>query len=189
MSDSSDSSDDERLAQLQNELANVPFEKLLEIKQQMGEKEFRKIQAKKPERKEFKPTKRADKNAPAELSAKKQVSRKRQVVDVKKRVIRDPRFEPTSGEFNSDLFKRSYGFIEELQHKELAELQHKISKTRNVEERASLEKLHQKISSRIETEAKKSKVAEIKRKWKKSEQAKIKEGKSHSFSRIVGFCS
>jgi hypothetical protein len=42
---------------------------------------------------------------------------------------------------NEDLFKRSYGFVFDLQKQDMAELRQRISKERNYEERKKLENL------------------------------------------------
>ncbi|KAK0526472.1 rRNA biogenesis protein rrp36 [Tilletia horrida] len=73
------------------------------------------------ERKEI--SKRADKSAPTEMSSKKPVTRKRQVIDVRKNQTRDPRFGTLStSELNTSLFTRSYGFIDQSQSAELSAL-------------------------------------------------------------------
>jgi ribosomal RNA-processing protein 36 len=193
-------SEDEQAQLLENrlkeELANVSFDRLMEIKSELGAKEFNRIIGKNKDSKksatgkdgkkevEFK---RLSKNAPAEFSSKKQVGRRRLVIipdgdsGVKKNAVRDPRFEETSGTFDQTLFKRSYGFIDELKTKEIADLKTRISSTKDVNEKAKLEKLHQKIESRQFSEQRTEKRAELKRKWKKEERAKVEQGQKKRF--------
>lgn len=57
-------------------------------------------------------TKRS-KNRPLELSSRRQVSRFKNVVEVKKKKVLDPRFDATAGRLNDDLFAKSYAFLDE----------------------------------------------------------------------------
>ncbi len=59
-------------------------------------------------------------------------------------VARDPRFDATAGEFRADLFRRAYGFVDDLKRGEVQELEGKIGKTKNVEDRHKLERVAQK---------------------------------------------
>lgn len=180
---------------LREELAGVSFDKLLEIRQEMGTKEFERVmnstgpnkasagnavQTEQKDSAKAIPV-RKSKSAPLELSAKKQVSRKRHVVDTinmsSGKRVRDPRFDENSGTFNPDLFKRSYGFVREIRKEELSNLDERIKKTKDESERAKLEKLRQRITSRQETINRQDQQAQIKREWKKQEDAKVSQGK------------
>ncbi|KAK1931902.1 Ribosomal RNA processing protein 36 [Phytophthora citrophthora] len=84
------------------------------------------------------PARRANKNQPLELSSKRAVGRFRQVVDVKKRRILDPRFEAQSGRLNEDLFNKSYAFLDDYKQRELQELKQQLKKTKNVTKKDEL---------------------------------------------------
>ena len=78
------------------------------------------------------------------MSSKRPVSRFREVVPVAKdrqREIRDPRFEETAGQLNSDLFKKSYAFVDELKKKEKRLIEREVHKTRSAGKKAQLQKL------------------------------------------------
>ena len=78
------------------------------------------------------------------MSSKCPVSRFREVVPVAKdrqREIRDPRFEETAGQLNSDLFKKSYAFVDELKKKEKRLIEREVHKTRSAGKKAQLQKL------------------------------------------------
>lgn len=78
------------------------------------------------------------------MSSKRRVSRFREVVPVAKdrqREIRDPRFEETAGQLNSDLFKKSYAFVDELKKKEKRLIEREVHKTRSAGKKAQLQKL------------------------------------------------
>ncbi|ETL43570.1 hypothetical protein, variant [Phytophthora nicotianae] len=77
------------------------------------------------------PARRANKNQPLELSSKRAVGRFRQVVDVKKRRVLDPRFEAQSGRLNEELFSKSYAFLDEYKQRELQELKQQLKKSKS----------------------------------------------------------
>jgi ribosomal RNA-processing protein 36 len=60
--------------------------------------------------------------------------------------MRDPRFDPLSGHFNKDLYKRSYGsHIDKLQTSELQHIEDKLKKSKDVGEKDQLEQLRQSL--------------------------------------------
>lgn len=81
---------------------------------------------------------RANKNQPLELSSKRAVGRFRQVVDVKKKRVLDPRFEAQSGRLNEDLFNKSYAFLDEYKQRELQQLKQQLKKTKSVPKKDEL---------------------------------------------------
>lgn len=85
------------------------------------------------ERKEL--VKRSNKNAPTEISSKRPVSRRRNVVDTptSSTNVRDPRFESLSGSVNRDLFSKSYSFLPEMFKDELSTLKTTLAKLKKQE--------------------------------------------------------
>lgn len=78
------------------------------------------------------------------MSSKRPVSRFREVVPVVKDKLsetRDPRFEETAGKLNSDLFKKSYAFVDELKKKEKQLIKREVHKTKSAGKKAKLQKL------------------------------------------------
>uniref|UniRef100_A0A8D2NI80 rRNA biogenesis protein RRP36 n=1 Tax=Zonotrichia albicollis TaxID=44394 RepID=A0A8D2NI80_ZONAL len=55
---------------------------------------------------------------PLEMSAKKPVPFLRQVVPVRKKVGRDPRFDDLSGEYKPDIFVKTYSFLDSIKKQE-----------------------------------------------------------------------
>ncbi|CAI9771764.1 unnamed protein product [Fraxinus pennsylvanica] len=100
--DSHESSEDEE--EIERELADVTFEELLRARSDGSEMVYRKPNSEKT-------SSRANKNRPMEMSSKKPVSRLREVVQVPKKVARDPRFELLCGELDLERFKKRYDFI------------------------------------------------------------------------------
>uniref|UniRef100_A0A1J3H818 rRNA biogenesis protein RRP36 n=1 Tax=Noccaea caerulescens TaxID=107243 RepID=A0A1J3H818_NOCCA len=78
---------------------------------------------------------RANKNRPMELSSKRPVSRYREVIQVPKKVVRDPRFDSLSGNVDTEGFRKRYSFFfEEKLPTEREELKKQLKKTKNPEE-------------------------------------------------------
>ncbi|GMQ05257.1 hypothetical protein CsSME_00050358 [Camellia sinensis var. sinensis] len=87
------SSEDER--EIERELADVTFEDLQKARSNGSHAVYKKPNSEKKGG-------RANKNRPMEVSAKKPVSRFREVIQVPKKVVRDPRFESLCGNFDED---------------------------------------------------------------------------------------
>jgi ribosomal RNA-processing protein 36 len=205
--DSDEDDDNERDQQIENlekELSKIPFNQIAKIQQKMGMKEFNKTFAKTSnksniikdeaikkakeslkllkKKKEQKPIKkRENKNRPMEISSKKPVSRYREVIEVKKKKTRDPRFDNLSGKYNEDLFKKSYKFLSEIEENEMNMIQEKIKKTKNSLEKEKLTRVYQSLKSKKQTEAAKERRQAIKREWRKKEMQRVKEGKRPYF--------
>ncbi|KAJ3142558.1 hypothetical protein HK100_001382 [Physocladia obscura] len=135
--------------------------------------EFRDSKKRKPEIK-----KRGSKHAPAEITSKKPVSRRRTIVELpKKEIHRDPRFNKLSGNFNEGLFNRSYGFLEEYEKSEIEDLKKRMNSEKSEEQRAQMEKIIQsKISKQIQKQ-REDRQKNIHRQWKKAEVDAVKNGK------------
>lgn len=52
---------------------------------------------------------------------------------------RDPRFDSLSGNFNQDLFEKSYAFLEDYRKAEVEQLTKELKKTKNEERRRELQ--------------------------------------------------
>ena len=78
------------------------------------------------------------KDAPAELSSTRGVSRFRQILPVARKTVRDPRFDASSGEFNADLHSQSYAFLDQVKTNELNQLKSALSATRDPDEAEAL---------------------------------------------------
>ncbi|KJA29470.1 hypothetical protein HYPSUDRAFT_50857 [Hypholoma sublateritium FD-334 SS-4] len=76
--------------------------------------------------------KRSSKHAPTEVTSKRPVTRKRQVIEVPKLIPRDPRFLPMTGEFSADKFQQSYSFLAENHKKELSTLREALKQARKL---------------------------------------------------------
>ncbi|KAF5879604.1 putative rrna processing protein [Botrytis fragariae] len=121
---------------------------------------------------------RSSKNAPTEISSKKAVSRRREVVPVKKREIRDPRFEPTNGPVDMQKIEKNYDFLVDYREDEMKKLKETIRKTKDEDEKEKLKRELLRMESRKKTDARKRKAREVLDKHRKEEKELVKEGKT-----------
>lgn len=177
-----------------DQLKDVPFETLLKLQKKSQERlasETRIPSARAKAEMSSKTAKRKANDAPAEMSSKIPVSRYRQVVaPVQKAPARDPRFDSLSGVYNAGLYKKAYGFLDDMRAEEIDNLKTSI---RNLEKykdarggmyREELEKEKRALNvleeqNRVAAEREKQQA--IKREWRKGMAERIKVGKNPYF--------
>lgn len=171
--------DKDDIAHLKEELSEIPFCDLEALKHKVGSKRYNKAihGLFEKEGSSSKLQKRENRNRPREMSSKKQVPRLRQVIPVKKRMNRDPRFDELSGHFNQEKFDKAYSFLTDIKANEKKQLQKELQKTKQPERKQQLESL----LKRMEQQEAAKKTAEAKRQTekqrKKSELELVKQGK------------
>ncbi|GAA5843293.1 hypothetical protein JCM9279_002053 [Rhodotorula babjevae] len=125
---------------------------------------------------------RSNKHAPTEMSAKRPVSRVRQVVETHTLHARDPRFDALSGSVNPHLFKQSYGFLADKQRAELDTMRKTAQQARRnralpEEEKERIDEALRRMENRDVTRKMKEREQEAMKSWKKEEQDKRAQGK------------
>ena len=120
---------------------------------------------------------RTSKHSPVELSSKKAVSRKREVVPTQKLNHRDPRFEPSYGAVDETRTKKVYSFLDTYRDSEMLELKSAIRKSRDHESKEKLKRALLTMESRKKAQKMKEQQQEVLRKHRKEEKAKIVQGK------------
>lgn len=206
-SESESESEDEQ-EKARKELANVPFNKLIKIQQRMMENKRSRPQQtigmrghvsdnddsdgsssssdSAPEavstKKNFQ---RDSKKQPSMMTSKRPVSRFRQVVDLPagKTQTRDPRFDGLSGNFNEDLFEKSYGFLDKQRLDEIEEMKEQIRKlkTKDPEQARRIQTAVNSMQSQIAAKNKQKHAQELKRKHRNMELEAVKQGKMPYF--------
>ncbi|KAH6642648.1 hypothetical protein C7974DRAFT_301204 [Boeremia exigua] len=189
--DDSSKSQEDKLETLRARLRQIKAEKMAnsEANPSKKPKVAEKSKAKRQEREESAgreddedsdaaPHARSSKHAPAVQSSKRMVSRKRQVVDVKKPVFRDPRFENVGGPRpDENTLSKRYAFLNEYKASEIAELKKAIKKSRNGDEKEQMRKQLESMESQLKAQQRKDEQQAVKREHKKTEKELIKEGK------------
>ena len=128
-------------------------------------------------KKDYRVLPRTSKHAPAELSSKKAVSRKREIVTVKRREIRDPRFEALSGPLNEEKVRKNYSFLADYEASEMKNLKDTIRTTHDAATLETLKRALLSMESRQKTQQTKDLQQEIIREHRKKERDLIKQGK------------
>lgn len=120
---------------------------------------------------------RSSKHAPVEMSSKKAVSRRREVVPTPKRDVRDPRFEPTSGPLDAEKAKKNYGFLAEYRDSEISKLKAGIRQTKDLAAKEKLKRALLSMESRKQTQQRKDQEQEVLRAHRAKEKELIRQGK------------
>ncbi|KAL8676570.1 MAG: hypothetical protein Q9186_006919 [Xanthomendoza sp. 1 TL-2023] len=120
---------------------------------------------------------RSSKHAPAEMSSKKAVSRKREVVPTTKRDVRDPRFEPVSGTLDEEKARENYSFLNGYRDSEMLDLKIQIRQTKDANVKERLKRSLLSMESRKKTQQMKDQEQEIQRSHRVKEKELVKQGK------------
>lgn len=128
-------------------------------------------------RKDLRDFSRSSKHAPAELSSKKAVSRRREVVQARRIDHRDPRFEPFTGPIDEAKLKKNYSFLETYRDSEIAELRAAVLNSKDVDSLEILKKALQSMESRKKTEAVKDQEQAVLRAFRAKEKELVMQGK------------
>ncbi|KAJ1693201.1 hypothetical protein LUZ63_009899 [Rhynchospora breviuscula] len=115
--------------EIERELAEVPFE---ELQRALADGSHLSAPLKKKKLAIEKKPSRANKNRPMEVSSKIRPKKFREVVQVPKKVVRDPRFESLCGTLDTEGFRKRYNFLYDVQlPAERQKLQKMIAKSKN----------------------------------------------------------
>jgi len=120
---------------------------------------------------------RTSKHAPQELSSKKAVSRRREVVPITKRQVRDPRFESASGMVNEQKIAKNYEFLEGYRDDEIKELKQAIKTTKDETAKERLKRELLSMESRKKTKERKDREMEVLQKHRREEKELVRQGK------------
>ncbi|KAI1312893.1 hypothetical protein F5Y03DRAFT_339617 [Xylaria venustula] len=124
-----------------------------------------------------KPPQRSSKHAPTEMSSKRQVSRKREVVSMNKVAARDPRFSSASGTVDEVRARKAYAFLDEYRDAEMAELKAAMKKTRSEREKESLARTLKSMQSRKEAQSRRDAERELVAQHRRQEKELVAQGK------------
>lgn len=162
---------------LGQQVAHVPFEVLVRLKQDgrgpMGD-EARAIAAEV----KLKKFKREHKNRPMETTSKRPVGRFREVIQVPKSEGKDPRFEELSGRLDKDGFKKRYAFLyDQVLPQERRALKDRLKKESGVSKKTRLRSDLTKIEQQIHDEERRRKRTKLEADWKAEQRTAVKAGK------------
>ncbi|KAL5009080.1 hypothetical protein ScPMuIL_014661 [Solemya velum] len=182
-SDNSNShEEEEEYATIKRELSEMSFEDLQKLQERLGTKVYNQVvhggQKMEQRKKVFK---RENKNRPMEISSKKPVPFIRHVVEVKKKVQRDPRFDDLSGAYSESFFQRSYSFLDDVKEREKRKLQQSLKKETNPEKKEKMNYLLNRMNQQELSKKQQQKRDELEKTLKKKEKELVSEGKTPYF--------
>ncbi|XP_019686162.2 kelch domain-containing protein 3 isoform X2 [Felis catus] len=161
--------------------SDMSFEELLELQNKMGTKTYKQLVAgnntKKPSsRPPVQNACVADKHRPLEMSAKVRVPFLRQVVPVSKKVARDPRFDDLSGEYNPEVFDKTYQFLNDIRAKEKELVKKQLKKHRSGQEHEKLQQLLQRMEQQELAQQERKRQQELRLALKQERRARAQQG-------------
>ncbi|XP_030742764.1 kelch domain-containing protein 3 isoform X2 [Echinops telfairi] len=158
--------------------SNLSFEELLELQSHVGTKKYKQLVAgsstEKPDSRA--PACVADKHKPLEMSSKARVPFLRQVVPVSKKVARDPRFDDLSGEYNPEVFDKTYQFLNDIRAKEQELVKRQLKKCRSGEEQEKLQLLLQRLEQQEQAQQERKRQQELRLALKQELRARAQQG-------------
>nr|POE53437.1 rrna biogenesis protein rrp36 [Quercus suber] len=122
---------------------------------------------------------RTSKHAPMSQTTRHQVTRKRTVISVPKRVVRDPRFDALSQRHThpGDTDK-AYAFLREYQEAEIRELGAAVAASRNEDEKETLRRRMMGMQNRLRAKDAQEREQAVRRGHRKEEREKVLQGKT-----------
>lgn len=123
--------------------------------------------------------KRANKHAPMEVTSKKPVSRKRDIVEIPKVKARDPRFDPIPGmpEMDEVRARKAYAFLDEYRETELKELKAALKKEKDPRKQERLKREVLSMESKKKTQERKDRERAVIEEHRRKEKELVKQGK------------
>ncbi|XP_055469091.1 kelch domain-containing protein 3 isoform X3 [Psammomys obesus] len=158
--------------------SDMSFEELLELQRQGGPKAYRQVVAGSCTKKQSprQPVCVADKHRPLEMSAKVRVPFLRQVVPISKKVARDPRFDDLSGDYNPEVFDKTYQFLNDIRAKEKELVKKQLKKHRSGEEHEKLQQLLQRMEQQEMVQQERKQQQELRLALKQERRALAQQG-------------
>ncbi|KAK1237621.1 hypothetical protein MKX07_006749 [Trichoderma sp. CBMAI-0711] len=128
-------------------------------------------------------SKRSSKHAPQEMTSKKPVSRRREILPDPRRKARDPRFDVLTGPLDEAKFARNYAFLDEYREKEMADLRAQIKKTKDEYAKEELKRQLLSMESKKKARQKKEEEARLLQEHRKKEKELVAQGKQPFYLR------
>ncbi|XP_025846717.1 kelch domain-containing protein 3 isoform X2 [Vulpes vulpes] len=161
--------------------SDMSFEELLELQSQVGTKTYKRLVAGNSSKKQgSRPRVQnacvADKHRPLEMSAKVRVPFLRQVVPISKKVARDPRFDDLSGEYNPEVFDKTYEFLNDIRAKEKELVKKQLKKHHSGQEHEKLQQLLQRMEQQEMAQQERRRQQELRLALKQEQRARAQQG-------------
>ncbi|KAL4639889.1 hypothetical protein GN956_G12470 [Arapaima gigas] len=137
---------------IKKELSTMSFEDIMNLQKKVGTKVYNEVAYGEKTKPRPEKKKRLSKNRPVEISAKQPAPFLRQVVPVKKKLLRDPRFDDLSGEYKPEIFEKTYSFISDIKQKEKKDVQNMLKKVKQPNKKEQLQLLLKRMENQESTQ-------------------------------------
>ncbi|KAF6718917.1 Ribosomal RNA processing-like protein 36 [Oryzias melastigma] len=158
------------------EMSTMSFEEILKLQNKVGTKVFNEVAFDSSRSPRSSKKKRLNKNRPMEISAKKPAPFLRQVVPIKKPVVRDPRFDDLSGEYKPEIYEQTYKFISDIKQREKEIIQKKLKKTKRNGQKEKLQFLLKRLENQERARETREKQRERELQFKREQRARADQG-------------
>ncbi|EDM18837.1 rCG43434, isoform CRA_a [Rattus norvegicus] len=158
--------------------SDMSFEELLRLQSQVKPKTSKQLVAGNNTKTQSprQPACVSDKHRPLEMSAKVPVPFLRQVVPISKKVARDPRFDDLSGEYNPEVFDKTYQFLNDIRAKEKQLVKRQLKKHRSGEKHEKLQQLLQRMEQQEMAQQERKQQQELRLALKQERRALAQQG-------------
>ncbi|XP_072391141.1 ribosomal RNA processing protein 36 homolog [Diabrotica undecimpunctata] len=190
--------ENEERIKIREKIANLSFEELLKLKEQVGSKTYNKTIYGSSVTKKSKALKRANKNRPREVSSKIRPQNLRLETDnvvkaPKKHIPRDPRFDPLCGQYEEKIFKANYDFVNDIRAKEKEQLEEELKSCTDVNRKKIIKNLLQRTNNQLREQNRKEKEelkklqrsSEIKEQYKRGEKPQFKKKSVEKLENLI----
>lgn len=177
---------------IRESLSTLSFEELINLKEKLGSKVYNETvygtKAKHTENPQG--LKRVNKNRPREISSKRPCQIKALVANginslpkAKKNSPRDPRFDPICGEFNKEIFKKNYIFVNKIREKEKKQLEKEYKHCTDPQRKTTIKLLIQRIQNQLREEQNSNKKEQKEENERKQIKEQLKHGEKPMFKK------
>ncbi|XP_055492260.1 ribosomal RNA processing protein 36 homolog isoform X1 [Leucoraja erinacea] len=166
---------------MREELSNLSFEELQELQSKVGLKAYNRMvcDSGKEQRKERRQSLKKDR--PMEMSSKQPVPFLRRPVAVKKGMLRDPRFDDLSGDYNPEIFDKTYAFLDDIRHKEKELIKRKLRKVKKPKSKQQLEYVLRRMTEQDKAQDHKRQQRERLNQFKQEQRQRVQQGSKPYF--------
>ncbi|XP_050315770.1 ribosomal RNA processing protein 36 homolog [Anthonomus grandis grandis] len=185
--------DEPERQKIRENLSTLSFQELIELKEKLGSKVYNETlfgQSALKKKKTQKELKRTNKNRPREISSKIRPKQIRTILNkntesnhIRKVTPRDPRFDPSCGEFDKTTFKQNYHFINDLKKNEKVELQKEYNECTDPDRKHTIKLLIQRIENQLREEEKANKEKQKEEIEREEIREKRKQGEKPVFKK------
>ncbi|XP_029949832.1 ribosomal RNA processing protein 36 homolog [Salarias fasciatus] len=169
---------------MKRELSNMSFEDIMKLQNKVGTKVYSQVSSGRSSQTDGSRAgkkKRLNKNRPTEVSSKRPAPFLRQVVSVRKPMLRDPRFDDLSGEYKAEIFNQTYKFIENIKSREKKMIQKQLRRTKKQQQREKLQFLLQRMENQEREQRRREQQRERELQLKRQQRERASQGAAPFF--------